>query len=75
MGFSRQEYWSGLPLPSPPDCLLKVKTQAYKPSVIHVGKTLGASASQVAQQPEGHATSHLHRERSGNSAEAEDGFF
>jgi len=25
MGFSRQEYWSGLPLPSPKDCITKYK--------------------------------------------------
>jgi len=27
MGFSRQEYWSGLPLPSPDVCLPPVKSQ------------------------------------------------
>ena len=27
MGFSRQEYWSGVPLPSPPKCARKVQRQ------------------------------------------------
>ena len=30
MGFSRQEYWSGLPLPSPSGVLLKVKKKIKK---------------------------------------------
>ena len=28
MGFSRQEYWSGVPLPSPGYCLARVKNTA-----------------------------------------------
>ena len=28
MGFSRQEYWSGVPLPSPLACLVAVKSSA-----------------------------------------------
>ena len=34
MGFSRQEYWSGVPLPSPPNLLDKVKN--YKSDLIHL---------------------------------------
>ena len=30
MGFSRQEYWSGLPLPSPPPRLMEIKTKINK---------------------------------------------
>ena len=33
MGFSRQEYWSGLPLPSPIDLLLNHKDVAFFPFI------------------------------------------
>ena len=36
MGFSRQEYWSGLPLPSPRD----FPTQESNPGLLHCRQTL-----------------------------------
>ena len=36
MGFSRQEYWSGLPFPSPGD----LPTQGLNPGLPHRGQTL-----------------------------------
>ena len=31
MGFSRQEYWSGVPLPSPPSLLLRLTYEMLRP--------------------------------------------
>ena len=35
MGFSRQEYWSGVPLPSPENVLNTTKLNTLKPLILH----------------------------------------
>ena len=34
MGFSRQEYWSGLPFPSPQECVKKSKSTLFLEAVL-----------------------------------------
>ena len=39
MGFSRQEYWSGLPLPSPMDCIVHEIQSMTEPLSLHLLKS------------------------------------
>ena len=47
MGFSRQKYWSGVPLPSPPKCSTWVQSQKRMISVCFQGKPFSITVIQV----------------------------
>ena len=53
MGFSRQEYWSGLPFPSPGDCPYPGIEPASLSSPASAGGFFTTSATWEAQEPQG----------------------